>query len=66
MAHRDILGEYGPESPRHHAPVARSGGIKEAKSLKYDHPHGPEHQSHQGPGIKGGTVHPCGTQKCYD
>lgn len=60
---RDILSEYGPESPQHEKPTASSGGVKEAKELPYSPPQGPTTFNHKGPGLANHTNHGCcGTQ----
>ena len=48
---RDILNEFGPDSPADQKPRASSGGVTQAKSLPYSTPQGPLGQMHQGPGI---------------
>ena len=58
---RDILSEFGRDLPNREKPSARSGGVTEAKPLKYDEPLGPKNMGHEGPGIPGDR-HPCGTQ----
>lgn len=59
---RDILNEYGPDSPEDQKPRATSGGVTEAKDLRYSPPVGPMGQGHKGPGL-GGDNHGCqGTQ----
>lgn len=54
---RDILGEYGPDSPMNQKPRATSGGVTEAKPLPYDPPKGPMGiMGNERPGL-GGTNH---------
>jgi hypothetical protein len=53
---RDILDEYGPNSPDTQKPRATSGGVKEAKPLPYDPPKGPIGINHEGVGL-GGSNH---------
>jgi len=63
---RDILREYGPESPQHQKPRASSGGITHARDVhNYQPPHGPKTIHDHGPGLHG-AVHHCGTQGHYD
>jgi hypothetical protein len=60
---RDILSGFGPDSNTHQQPRAKSGGVKEAKSLPYDPPKGPTTFSHEGPGLADHMNHNnCGTQ----
>ena len=59
---RDILSEFGPDSPSNQKPRATCGGVEEAKPLPYDPPDGPKGLGNRGPGL-GGTNHGnCGTQ----
>ena len=59
---RDILSEYGSDSPTSEAPRASSGGAQSPKPIPYSPPKGPIGQSNTGPGL-GGTNHGCcGTQ----
>lgn len=63
---RDILREYGPDSPSNQKPRATSGGVTMAKDLPYDPPVGPKDQFHERPGLGGGDNHGCcGTQGKY-
>lgn len=62
---RDILSEYGPESPSDQMPRARSGGPTSAKPLPYDPPKGPKGQMDKGPGLHGDNCGNCGTQGKY-
>lgn len=60
---RDILNEFGPNSPGNQRPRATSGGVTEAKPLSYSPPVGPTNiNDSKSPGLHG-TVHPCGSQK---
>lgn len=58
---RDILSEFGKDSPNKQVAPATSGGCTEAKPLPYSPPKGPTSQMQQGSGLHG-TVHDCGTQ----
>ena len=53
---RDILSEYGPESPADQKPRASNGGDMPCKDLPYDPPKGPIGQMHKGVGL-GGSNH---------
>lgn len=53
---KDILREFGPDSPADQRARATSGGVTRAKPLPYSTPQGPLDQWHQGPGI--GHVEP--------
>lgn len=59
---RDILSGFGPDSPSDQRPVARSGGVTEAKPLPYSLPVGPKGQMHEGVGLGGENHGCCGTQ----
>lgn len=60
---RDILNEFGPNSPANQRPRATSGGVTEAKPLPYSPPVGPSNiNDSKSPGLHG-TVYPCGSQK---
>jgi hypothetical protein len=54
---RDILGEYGKDSPNHQAARATTGGVKEAKPISnYCPPQGPSNiNDPKGPGIHGSS-----------
>lgn len=60
---RDILSEFGPDSPSNQKARATCGGIEQAKPLPYSPPVGPTTFSHEGPGLANHTNHDnCGTQ----
>ena len=52
---RDILSEFGPDSPANQKPRATSGGVTRAKELPYSPPQGPKNQYHERPGLGGGS-----------
>lgn len=52
---RELHSEYGPE--RKESSRTSNGGQIEPKERPYHTPHGPKHQFHEGPGLKGGTNH---------
>lgn len=56
---------YGPNSPSDQKPGARSGGVTQAKPLRYDPPVGPKGISHEGPGLGEDNCGNCGTQGKY-
>jgi hypothetical protein len=58
---KDILSEYGPDSPDTEKPRATSGGPTMAKELPYSPPKGPSSQMQFGPGLHGSNLM-CGTQ----
>ena len=59
---RDILNEFGPDSPADQQPRATNGGQMECKPLPYKTPVGPMGLMHKGVDL-GGTNHgTCGTQ----
>lgn len=62
---RDILREYGPDSPSNQKPRATSGGTTQAKELPYSPPVGPKGMAHEGPGLGGDNCGCCGTQGKY-
>lgn len=63
---RDILSEYGPDSPDHEQARARCGGITEAKKLPYSPPVGPMGiMGNNHPGLGGHNYGNCGTQGPY-
>ena len=55
---RDILSEYGPDTPKHEASRAECGGVemKDVKDIPYSPPKGPIGIGNRGPGL-GGTNH---------
>ena len=60
---RDILSEYGPDSPADQKPRATNGGEMPKKDLPYSPPKGPTTFMHEGPGLANHTNHDnCGTQ----
>jgi hypothetical protein len=59
---RDILSEYGPDSPSNQRPTASSGGVTQAKPLPYSPPKGPSGQMSQSVGIGGSNHGCCGSQ----
>lgn len=60
---RDILGEFGPNSPAPQAPRATNGGHMPVRPIPYSPPVGPTTFSHEGPGLANHTNHGCqGTQ----
>jgi len=60
---RDILGEYGPESPNPQKARASTGGVKQARDVNaYKMPQGPTSINNpQSPGLHG-NVYPSGSQ----
>lgn len=50
---RDILSEYGPDSPSDQQPRATNGGDMPVKDIPYCKPVGPTNQMHKGPGLAG-------------
>ena len=53
---RDILSEFGPDSPANQKPRATNGGQMPVKDLRYSEPKGPVGISHKGVGL-GGSNH---------
>jgi hypothetical protein len=57
---KDILSEYGPD---YHVPahspgssgLTTDGGKPYCKPIDYHSPEGPIHQTHEGPGLRGGA-----------
>lgn len=59
---KDILSEYGSDSPSNQKAPASNGGHILPKELPYDPPKGPSAQHHQSPGLHGDNHGNCGTQ----
>ena len=60
---RDILGEYGNDTPTHQQPRATNGGQQEPKTIPYSPPVGPSNiNDPKGPGIHGTNHGNCGSQ----
>ncbi len=60
---RDILSEYGPDSPSNQRPVATNGGRMDPKPIPYSPPMGPKNiNDPKTPGLHGTNHGPCGTQ----
>lgn len=60
---RDILSEYGPESPMNQRPRATSGGVTQARDvMNYQPPAGPKTLGDRGPGLHADNYGNCGTQ----
>lgn len=60
---RDILSEFGPNSPSDQKPGAVSGGVTEAKPLPYSPPVGPKSiNDGNSPGLHGTNHGECGSQ----
>ena len=55
---RDILSEYGPDSPADQKPRASNGGDMPCKDLPYDPPKGPTGHMQSSVGLHG-TNHGC-------
>lgn len=61
---RDILSEFGPDSPQPQSPRATKGGEMSAKELPYSPPVGPSNiNDPKSPGLHGTNHGNCGTQK---
>lgn len=59
---RDILSEYGPESPNPQTPSMTKNGPVECRPIPYSPPKGPMGISHCGPGLGGDNCGNAGTQ----
>jgi hypothetical protein len=59
---RDILNEFGPDSPMNQKPSATSGGVEQCKELPYSPPQGPTGQMQKSPGLHGSNMGNQGTQ----
>jgi len=60
---RDILSEFGPDSPSTQRPVATNGGQQTPKELPYSAPVGPKSiNDGNSPGIHGTNHENCGSQ----
>ena len=60
---RDILSEYGPDSPSDQKPRATNGGRMPVKPIPYDPPNGPMGMmGNEHPGLGGSNHGNCGTQ----
>lgn len=59
---KDILSEYGPDSPANQKPRASNGGVMPCKDLPYSEPKGPMGIMHEGPGLGGNNHGNAGTQ----
>jgi hypothetical protein len=63
---RDILSEFGKDSPSPQAPRATNGGQMEVKPIPYDPPKGPSNIGDaKTPGLHGTNIGVCGTQGKY-
>lgn len=63
---RDILSEYGPDSPANQKPRATKGGVMEFRDVMgYAPPYGPTNIGDRGPGLHGENFGCCGTQGPY-
>lgn len=63
---RDILGEYGPESPMDQKPRATNGGKMPVRDVMgYKEPVGPKNRHSEGPGLHDDNRGCCGTQGKY-
>ena len=62
---RDILSEYGPDSPNKQVPRASGGGAHTPRDVMgYSPPKGPSNiMDPQSPGLHGDNCGNCGTQK---
>ena len=60
---RDILSEYGPDSPSHQKARATNGGEMPVKEIRYSPPQGPSNiNDPQRPGLHGHNCGNAGTQ----
>lgn len=60
---RDILSEYGPESPNKQvARITSNKSVDERDVLDYQAPQGPKGIGNRGPGLGGENLGNCGTQ----
>jgi hypothetical protein len=59
---RDILSEYGPDSPNPQASKMSGSGQVTCKPLPYDPPKGPTAHMQESPGLHGTNHGNCGTQ----
>jgi hypothetical protein len=62
---RDILSEFGPDSPANQQPRATNGGRIDPKPLSYKPPVGPKGMMKEGPGLHEDNCGCCGTQGKY-
>jgi hypothetical protein len=64
---KDILREYGPDSPSNQRPRATSGGITSARDvMNYRPPQGPSNiGDRKSPGLHGENYGCCGSQGPY-
>ena len=63
---RDILSEYGNDSPANQQPRATNGGQMQVKSIPYSAPKGPSNiGDSKSPGLHGSNHGCCGTQSKY-
>lgn len=63
---RDILSEYGPDTPKPQERSMSKNGPVDDKPLRYSEPCGPIGIGHRGPGLGGTNLGNCGTQGNYD
>ena len=64
---RDILNEYGPDSPANQMPRATNGGQMPVRDVRaYSPPKGPKNiNDSKSPGLHGDNCGCCGTQGKY-
>ncbi len=61
---RDILSDFGPDSPSNQRPAATNGGQMPVKEIPYSPPVGPSNiGDSKSPGIHGTNHGNCGTQR---